>query len=99
MSRKCSGTRSRTVSAGPSTEWGFLVHVVDPDSPPGAIADVGPDQLPQMPDGECGRGETAAGQLTEDDLEDGMLVADGYQRLRDDGGVGTEPHSLCLRRV
>ena len=71
------------------------MHVVDADSPPGAIAYVGPDELPEMPDGQGGRGETAAGQLTEDDLEDGMLVADGDERLRDDRGVGTEPDSLA----
>jgi hypothetical protein len=62
-------------------ERGVLGRVVDLDSPPPAVADVGADEVPEVADGEGGAVEALLGQLAQHDVEDRELVPDRHQGL------------------
>ena len=62
-------------------------QVVDLDAPLRTVAGISLDQLAEVPDGEGRPHEALGGQLPHHDLEDGVLVTDGDERLGDEGRV------------
>jgi hypothetical protein len=71
-------------------EWRLLHGVLDVQAPLAAVADVGADELAEVPDGQRHGAKALLGQLPHDDLEDRVLVPDRNQRFGQAGGVGPQ---------
>ena len=72
-----------------------LKRVVTLEAPLLAGSNVGPDELAEVTYGERHAPKPACRQLTQDDLQDGAVVADGHQRLGNGGGVRPQPRALA----
>src|SRR5262249_29711073 len=76
-------------------QWNGLLDVFDSQPPAGPVADERLDQPAEVVDTQGHRFEALAGQLLQDDLEDGEALADRHERLRQCSGVRAQPDSLA----
>ena len=65
------------------------------DVAPAPVADVRPDQLAEMADGQGHPAEAGPGELAEHDFHDRVLLADRHEGLGKSRRVGPQPDALA----